>query len=410
MRISVLVASALQALKGNARRTILTMIGIIIGIAAVITIISIGKGFQRMTISQINGEDQTNGRVSVNFYYVSHAPGHAASENSEVAFSQQDRLGISKIEGVLSTEIPKKEERTEENHVEIHSGSKKEIVDLRLLKSTGSSVMLSGEALTQADIDTNQKVVVIPASLATTLYRDYQKAIGRALKIKEEWYFIKGVKEDKQTTSKGFFDMGNRNKEVEMPFSTYSHYHPTRTAGNRLLVVIKPGYTSKKVAEKVQEYLNKKGSLHRTGQYSFFDQGELVDSVGKVIDSLTYFVSAVAGISLFIAGVGVMNMMYISVSERTKEIGIRRSMGATKGSIQLQFLLEGVVITSLGGIVGYIFGILFAKIIAAFLPFDSYTDVATVLLAIGISATIGIIFSVFPAKAAAKKDVVDILR
>ena len=137
---------------------------------------------------------------------------------------------------------------------------------------------------------------------------------------------------------------------------------------------------------------------------------QIMESIGKVIDGLTYFISAIAGISLFIAGVGVMNMMYISVSERTKEIGIRRSLGATENSIQIQFLLEGLIITTIGGIVGYLFGIGLAYLIAKLLPFGIYIDLSVILLAVGVSMFIGIIFSVMPAKAAAKKDVVEILR
>ena len=105
-----------------------------------------------------------------------------------------------------------------------------------------------------------------------------------------------------------------------------------------------------------------------------------------------------------------MNMMYISVSERTKEIGIRRAMGATKGSIQLQFLLEGIMITSIGGIIGYVTGVLLAMLISNFLPFKIYTDWTAVALTVGVSVFIGIVFSVFPAKSAANKDVIEILR
>jgi putative ABC transport system permease protein len=131
---------------------------------------------------------------------------------------------------------------------------------------------------------------------------------------------------------------------------------------------------------------------------------------GSLLRNITYFIGAVAGISLFIAGVGVMNMMYISVSERTKEIGIRRAMGATKRSIRAQFLLEGVMLTLSGGIVGYLLGMGLAYGIGSLLEVPISVDLFTIMLAVGVSSGIGLAFSVMPAAAAAKKDLIDILR
>ena len=142
----------------------------------------------------------------------------------------------------------------------------------------------------------------------------------------------------------------------------------------------------------------------------YFDTSELMKGIGDVLSTITYFISAVAGISLFIAGVGVMNMMYISVSERTKEIGIRRALGATKGNIQLQFLVEGILITTLGGVIGYIFGIGIAKMVSLLLPFDALVDWPTALISVIVSVTIGVVFAFFPAKSAANKNIIDILR
>lgn len=406
MKFSVLVASALHSLKGNARRTILTMLGIVIGIAAVITIMSLGKGFQKMAISGLAGED--NGRVSVQFYYHSNNP--ERMDRTTSPFSQQDRLAIEAIDGVLETEVPESQEK-DFFYTQVETLTSSEMVNIGLVKDNSHIEVVEGETISQLDLDANKKVAVIDTKLAEALYHSPSQAIGRGIQLDGELYYIKGVKVAQNTNVLAdIFSGAGPYQAVHIPSTTYRHYHEVKSQAHTLKVFIKPGYVSSEVAKKVQDYLNNKGSQRSVGKYEYMDIASQLDAIGKVLDGLTYFISAVAGISLFIAGVGVMNMMYISVSERTKEIGIRRAMGATKGSIQLQFLLEGIVITSFGGIVGYLLGILLATIIAGFLPFKMYTDLSAVLLAVGISVVIGIIFSVFPAKSAANKDVIEILR
>ena len=164
------------------------------------------------------------------------------------------------------------------------------------------------------------------------------------------------------------------------------------------------------VAKKILDKLKKQGSLRNQGTYQSFDSSFLTKGIGKVLSTITYLISAVAGISLFIAGVGVMNMMYISVSERTKEIGIRRALGATQRSIMIQFLLEGVMLIFTGRIIGYLLGMVVAYSIGAIMKIGIQIDFFTFSIAVGVSTLIGLVFSVMPAREAAKKDLIDILR
>lgn len=138
--------------------------------------------------------------------------------------------------------------------------------------------------------------------------------------------------------------------------------------------------------------------------------GQILKGIGSVINSLTYFISAIAGISLFIAGIGVMNMMYISVSERTREIGIRLAIGATPKNILFQFLLEAVLLTGIGGLIGFGIGGGLAWLISLFLPFRAVIGVGSFLLAFYVSTFVGILFGILPAKNAANKNLIDILR
>ena len=137
----------------------------------------------------------------------------------------------------------------------------------------------------------------------------------------------------------------------------------------------------------------------------------MMKGIGKVLDTITYFVAAVAGISLFIAGIGVMNVMYISVTERTEEIAIRRAFGAKGRDIEIQFLVESVVLCLIGGIIGLILGIIIATLIDAVTPemVKSSVSLGSVILAVGVSTLIGIVFGWIPARAASKKELMILL-
>lgn len=404
MKFSVLLKSAIQSLKGNARRTILTMLGIIIGIASVITIISLGKGFQKQTIDSLTQGDQD--KVSVSFYF---SPSNPEDIDKGLSgFNQQDIFAINAIDGVYLAEIPKEENKQSDYSTMIRIKGEETPQRLSVVDTPGEAVEL-GQAIEQVDIDASKKVAVISEEIAKSMYGTAENALGKGVTLSGEPFYIKGIKANPENEISFSFDF-NFEYDIEVPKTTYEYYFKVENPQQSLMVYMEPGYDTKKVSEAVKKYLEESGSERKRGTYSYFDMSEMLDGIGKVLNGLTYFVSSIAGISLFIAGVGVMNMMYISVSERTKEIGIRRAMGATKRSIQIQFLAEGIIITSIGGIIGYLLGIGLAKVIAGFLPFDSYIDLFSIGLSMGISILIGIVFSVFPAKAAANKDVIDILR
>ena len=199
--------------------------------------------------------------------------------------------------------------------------------------------------------------------------------------------------------------------QAQIPKKAYEYYLiKGDEASYSIVVTMKKGIRPDEVTNKVLDKLKKSGSMRQQGSYRSFDTAILSKGIGKVLSTITYFITAVAGISLFIAGVGVMNMMYISVSERTKEIGIRRALGATQRSIMIQFLIEGVLLTFTGGVIGYIIGMILAYGIGSLMKIHVTVDLFTIVVAVGVSTLIGLIFSVMPAREAAKKDLIDILR
>ena len=214
----------------------------------------------------------------------------------------------------------------------------------------------------------------------------------------------------------GVVKMG-ADSQMEMPAQVWLPYNTflgTQTASYPMVQLTiatkdKPG----KVAQKVTDYLQKNGSQASSGKYQFEDEGATMASLQKYVSVIALFVSAVAGISLFIAGIGVMNMMYISVSERTQEIGIRLAVGATERHVLLQFLIEAVMLTLSGGVIGLAVGAGLGKLITVVMDNPNITAVVTmnnVLMVFGVTTAIGIIFGWLPARQASRKNLIEILR
>ncbi|MDR1774212.1 MAG: FtsX-like permease family protein, partial [Clostridioides sp.] len=274
------------------------------------------------------------------------------------------------------------------------------------LKASSDKEMLEGRNFTQDDNAKKAKIAVVDDEIAENIFGSSKNAIDKGIEIKGQVFTIVGVYEG--TSTESMFSMPESN--IIIPKDTYHNYFEENSGSTYLVLTIEKGYTPNTVTEKAIKELEKTGSMSSRGDYQVYDMSLLTDGISKMFSTITYFVSAVAGISLFIAGVGVMNMMYISVAERTKEIGIRRAMGATENAIRLQFLLEGITLTLTGGVIGYILGILAAKVVGMILDIKIVMDLSTILLAIGVSTLVGLIFSVVPASSATKKDLIDILR
>lgn len=196
---------------------------------------------------------------------------------------------------------------------------------------------------------------------------------------------------------------GNDDSLLYFPKKTYEHYFGKLKDTSTLKLTVAPGYQPDQVLKETIKTLSQQGTMKNSGTYQEYNVKDTIKEMGSLLNNLTLFISAIAAISLVIAGVGVMNMMYISVSERIKEIGIRRALGGTASDIKKQFLTEGIALTLIGGITGYLLGMIIAYLASMALPFSVRPDLMTVSLAIGISVFIGVVFSYFPASAASKK-------
>ncbi|WP_207695099.1 hypothetical protein DOK67_0002563 [Enterococcus sp. DIV0212c] len=401
MKNFVIWKTALKSILKNKKRSFLTMFGIIIGIASVITIVSIGNGFKRDMIDKISMTNTNENISTITFSYYDLS---AALSESEV-FKKADFDLIKNIKGVKKVDFYKPKVKLTEKEVDLYIRGKKLTKRVERVEKTSANLLV-GRQIEPKDSETLNKVVVIDEVLAQKLYGDPEKAVGKGFELKNELFTVVGV----IASSNGTLSMENQAPLAYFPIKSYDHYFKKTESQYILNVEIDSEKNKDEVTKEVLKQLNFNGSLKNIGEYKKYNPKSDIDQMGSILDNLTLFISAVAGISLFIAGVGVMNMMYISVSERTKEIGIRRALGATEKDIRKQFLAEGLTLTLFGGLIGYLLGMILGLVSSIFLPFAVRPDLFTIGLAVGISILIGVVFSYMPASAASKKDLIDIMK
>lgn len=381
----------------NRRRSFLTVIGIVVGIAAVITIMTVGRGYEKYSIKQLlNSDDIKNNRTSITF---SPEDEDNFNKSSFSYFNEHDLDLIRSVPGVsaVNYQVESPDKIYRERSVLIDNGTQNE--KIHLVNGSGIKVD-NGKNLSKSDI--GNKVVTISDNLAKKLFPNSKNdgaAVGKTIEIDNESFLIEGV----------FGFNVSDNIQIEMNKETYlSYYRGTDKKNIQITVPSKQNISS--IALKVVDVLSKQGSVKNLGSYNYSNSAALTDSISSTLQMLTLIVAFIAGISLFISGVGVMNMVYTSISERIKEIGIRRALGATRQAIQSQFLLEGLMLTLFGGIIGYILGEFFAFVISRAMKFDFSFDPFVAFLAMGISVLVGLVFSYIPSKSASQKDIIELIK
>lgn len=401
MKFNILLNTAFKDIIKNKKRSVLTMLGIIIGIAAVITIIAIGRGFQDYVVDSLMGGEGKE--LSVAFFFQPENPTNSVGSNTSV-FTEKNIRDISQMTDVVKVESDPEQFQNNLLNVSIRKNDGKlESGFAKPVEETESKIV-NGRAITKLDGDTNQKVAVISKKLADDLFEN-EDPINKTVIFKNDNYVIVGIKENNAATN--LFVMGN---DVELPKGTVESRKPKNNNSISMInVILKNGTKVQDKAKEIQEYLEKNGPMKAAGSYNFVDIAQQIEGISNVLGSVTIFISLIAAISLLIAGIGMMNMMYISVAERIKEIGIRRAIGAKKKEILYQFMLEGIIVTVIGGIIGYIIGMIAAFIASKFLPFPIKLELMPVLISLGISLGIGIVFTYSPANTAANKNVIDII-
>ncbi|MDT2821777.1 ABC transporter permease [Enterococcus devriesei] len=331
MRNYILWRTAFRSIFKNKRRSFLTMFGIIIGIAAVITIVALGNGFKRNILADSTGTDQTGQTKYINIKYNDFE--NMVKEDSGI--SQTDKNMAANIPEVKEVSYYKASKKDSNPTVDFYDKNTKLNMVVEPTKET-SLTMLAGRQLTPADSDGLNKVVVLDEVVAKQLFGSKENALNKAFDLKGQVFTIVGISEN----TSGEISPQNYEPLAFFPKKTYTRYLGSKEDHSVLAIKFNPQADQHVAMDKVLKQLNVNGESRLQGEYQDYDPSAEIKQLGSMLDQMTFFIGAVAAISLFIAGVGVMNMMYISVSERTREIGIRRALGANAVPSNVNFCLK----------------------------------------------------------------------
>lgn len=393
MQIRELFVSACRSLLSNKRRSVLTMVGIVIGIAAVITILALGDGARLAMMKNLQAD--TSGKQSTEIQFVS------KNDSKVSGFSDDDLNRIRENDKVTKVNV-----QSDDHGILSATGNingKNIDSTTYLAQSANQKFLITGRGISKQDILVGNPVALVSQRIAKKGYETVKNALNASIDINGTTYTIIGI------LSNDAVQGSYQNYDVVLPRQVFETNN-NNGAANTLKLTFTTGTNVSKESQKIVDQLNSSGSQHNTGDYQFYDMAAMLKGISAVIKGITYFIVAVASISLFIAGIGVMNMMYIAVSERTQEIGIRMAVGASQNQILWQFLIEAVLLTLSGGMIGYLGGLGIAMGISVFLPFKASVSLATFILAFGTSTVVGLVFGILPAKTASNKNLIDILR
>ncbi len=393
---------AVRALRRNKLRSGLTALGIIIGVASVVALVAVGNGAQ----TQIQGQIAALGQNLLTvFAGSSRAGGVNAGLGSASAITLADAEAIRREVADVVAVSPEVQTSAQaiangRNWSTTIIGESEDYLAIRDWE------LAAGSMFTERDVRTAAKVAVIGSKTAHELFGPLNP-IGQSVRVKNIPFIIAGV-----LTSKGSGLGQNQDDRILIPYTTAMK----RITGDRYLrsvnVQIASAARMDAAQQQITSLLRQRHQLaaDRGDDFNIFNQKEIADTAGSITHIVTLLLGAIAGISLLVGGIGIMNIMLVSVTERTREIGIRMAVGAQGSAIQLQFLIEAITLSLLGGLIGVLIGLGGSALVAAVASFKPVVSIGSIILAFGVSSAIGVFFGFYPARKAAAMNPIDALR
>jgi putative ABC transport system permease protein len=400
MLISETIRISLLSIRSNLFRALLTMLGIIIGVAAVITMVALGTGAQRAIDEQMAafGGDILSIQSSSWF-------SRGVARNQQT-LTTDDAMALSLGSEHISDVVPEISSRFQFKY-----GNKN--LNLTTIGTTPnySSVhgfdVAEGSFISAADEAARSRVVVLGSEIPGMLDADPAVLVGQTVQIRSISFKIVGI-----MASKGGSGWRNPDDDVWIPLSTAQF----RVTGNEFVETISAKVSDTSTVPmamlEIERVLRREHGVlpGKDNDFAIMNRKQFAESRQEATQVFTYLLAGIAGVSLVVGGIGIMNIMLVTVTERTREIGVRKALGATKGNILLQFLVESTILCLLGGLIGLALGAATSALLARYAGWQTVVTSTSAIMAFGFSAAVGMVFGIWPAKRAAALDPIDALR
>ncbi|MDI3481037.1 MAG: putative transport system permease protein [Tepidanaerobacteraceae bacterium] len=392
MDILQTIKLAFRGIIDNKLRSFLTMLGIIIGVTSVIGLVSIGQG----TTAKVTEQIQSMGANLLTVNIMGRGANTTLSYEQAMEFLKSPY--ISGVAPIISDSVTVEHGNENEENVQLQGTNE-------YLPAVRNYSVSSGRFFISQDVDMRRKVAVLGSGIASNLF-GFVDPIGQTVKIKGYNFKVIGVMKSSSSM------MGSTDEQVFIPITVAERILQSR--GVRTIYIQAAGKEA--VSSAKTEISTKLDKIYRVKSedenyaYRIFDQSEMLDTINETSKTMTMMLGGIAAISLLVGGIGIMNIMLVSVTERTREIGIRKALGARKIDILNQFLIESLVLSGIGGVIGVAVGYLLSWGLGKAFSMSTKTTLPVVLIAFGFSIIVGVFFGIYPANKAGNLKPIDALR
>ena len=412
MKIVEAVRIAMRALAANKLRSILTMLGIIIGVGAVIALMSIGRGVEKYVTDQFAG-------LGSNLLFV--APGNISDGPPALRRTPVKPFTLSDVTSISeSGRVPDVAEVTADFQASANVGRNGKDVRVQVFAAMPNYYQVRnwaptmGSFFSQTDLDERQRVLLLGSDIAAELFPNEEYPVDQTVQVNGLNFRVIGVME-----SKGGGPGGNLDNTVFIPLTTAQDriFRQKTVNGQYPVTVIYASVNDPaRIPEaqlQITELMRERRNIRYldADDFSIISQNDLISVFGDILGALTIFLGAIAAISLLVGGIGIMNIMLVSVTERTREIGLRKAVGAKRRDVLIQFLIEAITMAVVGGMIGIAMGWgLATGVSVAFEAFDAVVGIDAVLTSLIFSMAVGLFFGIYPAYRASRLNPIDALR
>jgi putative ABC transport system permease protein len=387
-----ILKESLVTLKSNKMRTLLSILGIVIGIGSMIGLMALGAGSQKSMVDKIQS-------LGSNLLTIS-------PKGSDITLNDLKNINNNDFLSLIEKTSPEASKREQvvagENNV--NQNVTGILPDFLSVKNYEISL---GETINQEDNDTLNRIAILGWQTATDLFEKPTLALNQKIKIKNLTFKVTGILKEK-----GSSGMKNQDEAIFIPLSVAQKLVFNSDELTSIAFSIKDEDKIEQAKSVIGYTLLEIHNIDSVDDADFriFSQAEMLETMTSVMQTMTGLLAGIAAISLLVGGIGIMNIMLVTVTERTREIGLRKALGAKNKTITLQFMMESIIITTLGGLIGIIFGVGIATLISKLANLETVFTFNSIFLSVGISILIGLIFGIYPAQKAAKLQPIEALR